>query len=82
VSGQPRADTVRLQKMSRAYKESAAFMAAVELGVFTRVAAGADTQDRLAAVLGLTAVNAERLVTACVALGLPDVLVRVWGVKR
>jgi hypothetical protein len=61
---------VRLQRLARAYRESATLMAAVELGVFTRVAGGDDTTDRLAAALGLNPLNAERLVTACVALGL------------
>jgi SAM-dependent methyltransferase len=65
-----RLDTVRLQRLVRAYREAATLMAAVELGLFTRVAAGADTEARLAEALGLTPANAERLVTACVALGL------------
>ena len=63
-------DTARLQRLSRAYMESAAFIAAVELGLFTAVAGGDDTEARLAGRLGLSAVNAERLVTACVALRL------------
>lgn len=63
-------DTTRLQHLSRAYMESAAFIAAVELKLFTAVAGGDDTEARLAARLGLSALNAERLVTACVALGL------------
>jgi hypothetical protein len=67
---EPRLDTVRLQRLSRSYREAATLMAAVELGVFTRVARGADTEAALGAALGLTAANAERLVTACVALGL------------
>jgi hypothetical protein len=45
-------------------------MAAVELGLFTRVAQGADTEAAVAAALDLTPTNAERLITACVALGL------------
>lgn len=63
-------DTVRLQRLSRAFMESATLAAAVELGLFTHVARGEDTQARLTAALGLTPVNVERLVTACVALGL------------
>lgn len=66
----PRLDTVRLQRLARAYRESATLMAAVELGLFTRVARGADTIDRLAAALDLAPANAERLATACVALRL------------
>jgi hypothetical protein len=45
-------------------------MAAVELGLFTRVARGAETEAAVAQALDLTPTNAERLVTACVALGL------------
>jgi len=45
-------------------------MAAVELGLFTRVARGAETEAAVARALDLTSTNAERLVTACVALGL------------
>ncbi|MBI2016306.1 MAG: methyltransferase domain-containing protein [Candidatus Rokubacteria bacterium] len=52
------------------YRDAAALMAAVELGLFTRVARGADTEAAIARALDLTPVNAERLVTACVALGL------------
>src|SRR3990172_8072407 len=63
-------DTTRLQRLSRAYMESAAFIAAVELKLFTAVAGGDDTEAHLAGRLGLTAVNTERLVTACVALRL------------
>jgi len=65
-----RSDTVRLQRMVRAYRESAALMAAIELGLFTQVSRGADTVDTLAAALNVTALNVERLATACVALGL------------
>jgi SAM-dependent methyltransferase len=67
---EPRVDTVRLQRLSRAYREAAALMAAVELGLFTEVARGADTEPRLAAALDLTPVNTERIVSACVGLGL------------
>ena len=65
-----RLDTVRLQRLSRSYREAATLMAGVEVGLFTRVAGGADTLPRLAEALGFTPTNAERLVTACVALGL------------
>jgi hypothetical protein len=45
-------------------------MAAVELGLFTQVARGADTEAAVARALALSPTNAERLVTACAALGL------------
>lgn len=66
----PRPDTTRLQRLVHSYRDAAALMAAVELGLFTRVARGADTETAVAQALDLTPTNAERLVTACVALGL------------
>src|SRR5260370_31966478 len=65
-----RPDTTRLQRLAHSYRDSAALMAAVELGLFTRVARGAETEAAVAQALDLTPTNAERLVTACVALGL------------
>lgn len=65
-----RPNTVRLQRLVRAYRESAALMAAVELGVFTHVARGADTEAALVDALGLEAPNGERIVVACIGLGL------------
>jgi hypothetical protein len=66
----PRPDTTRLQRLVHSYRDAAALMAAVELGLFTQVARGADTDAAVARALDLTETNAERLVTACVALGL------------
>lgn len=65
-----RPNTVRLQRLVRAYRESAALMAAVELGVFTKLARGADTEEALIAALGLVPPNGERIVVACIGLGL------------
>lgn len=65
-----RLDTTRLQKIALAYWESAALMAAVELGVFTAVSKGAGTPAELAAALDVTERNALRLSTALVAMGL------------
>jgi O-methyltransferase/methyltransferase family protein len=65
-----RPDTTRLQRLAHSYRDAAALMAAVELGLFTQVARGADTEVAIARALDLTATNAERLVTSCVALGL------------
>ena len=65
-----RPDTTRLQRLAHSYRDSAALMAAVALGLFTRVACGAETEAAVAQALDLTPTNAERLVTACVALGL------------
>ena len=70
MSTTPRPDTTRLQRLVHSYRDAAALMAAVELGLFTQVARGADTEAAVARALDLSAANAERLVTACVALGL------------
>ncbi len=69
-STEPRPDTVRLQGLALAYQQSAALMAAVEVGLFTAIAKGANTLDAIAATLAIKPVNAERLVTACVAMHL------------
>jgi len=37
-----RPDTVRLQRISKAFWESAAFMSAIELGIFTAISNGND----------------------------------------
>ncbi|MCZ6558766.1 MAG: methyltransferase, partial [SAR324 cluster bacterium] len=47
-----------------------AMMAAIELGLFSQVAAGADSIEKLAGALDIPAHNAQRLATACVAMGL------------
>ena len=70
AAGPPRVDTVRLQNMALAYQHSAALMAAVELDLFSAVAAGARDVASLAESLGISGTNADRLSTACVALGL------------
>ncbi len=66
----PRLDTTRLQKMAQAYWESAALMAAVELEVFTAIARGQDTIAEVAKSAGISERNAERLLTALVAMTL------------
>jgi SAM-dependent methyltransferase len=63
-------DTVRLQRVSKAFWESAALMSAVELGTFTAIAQGHNTVDSAAAAMDILPVNAERLLTALVAMGL------------
>jgi hypothetical protein len=54
VSTPPRADTTRLQRLAHSYRDAAAVMAAVELGLFTQVARGADTEAAVAGALDLT----------------------------
>lgn len=65
-----RIDTTRLQRMARAYTESAAFYAALDLGLFSNVATGNDTVEKLATAMDVLPLNAERLVTAVQAMGL------------
>ena len=65
-----RPTTVRLQRLARAYRESGALLAAVELGVFSKIDGGADTEASLSSALGISALNAERIIIACLGLGL------------
>lgn len=65
-----RIDTTRLQRLARAYTESAVFYAALDLELFTHVAAGNSTISDLATAMGTSELNAERLITVCVAMGL------------
>jgi ubiquinone/menaquinone biosynthesis C-methylase UbiE len=65
-----RVDTTRLQRFARAYTESAVFFAALDLELFTHVAQGQDTEEKLAAAMDISALNTNRLVTACLAMGL------------
>lgn len=68
--GKKRLDIVRLQEMVQGFWHSGALMAAVELGLFTAVSKGAGSFAEAAAALDITETNAERLMTACVALKL------------
>ncbi|MEZ5557875.1 MAG: methyltransferase [Pseudomonadales bacterium] len=65
-----RVDTVRLQRIAKAFWESAALMSAVELDVFSAIARGSDTSNALAQDIGIEPVNAERLLVALAAMGL------------
>ena len=70
AENQRRPDTVRLQRISKAFWESAALMSAVELGVFTALARGHDTLAELATEIDIEPLNAERLLTALTAMTL------------
>ena len=61
-----RPDTVRLQRISKAFWESAALMSAVELDLFSTIAAGHNTIESAARAMAVEPVNAERLLTALV----------------
>jgi predicted nicotinamide N-methyase len=65
-----RPDTVRLQRISKAFWESAALMSAVELGLFTAIAEGNYSLESAAAAMAIEPVNAERLMTVLVAMNL------------
>ncbi|MBN9490353.1 MAG: methyltransferase domain-containing protein [Alphaproteobacteria bacterium] len=69
-SPKARLDTTRLQKIAQAYWESAALMAGVELEIFTSIARGHDTIPTAAKAVGISERNAERLLTALVAMTL------------
>jgi ubiquinone/menaquinone biosynthesis C-methylase UbiE len=63
-------NTVRLQNISYGHKQSAALRAAIELDLFTKISEGAKSFPDLAAELAISALNAERIVVACAAMGL------------
>ena len=65
-----RPDTVRLQRISKAFWESAALMSAVELDVFSAIDQGDNTVDAVARALDLEPLNVERLLTALTAMTL------------
>jgi hypothetical protein len=70
MAGRARVDTVRLQDMAYAHRQSAVLLVALELGLFTKIARGASTRGEIARALELSETNAERLLTACASLGL------------
>jgi ubiquinone/menaquinone biosynthesis C-methylase UbiE len=62
--------TVRLQNIAQSYGQSAALMAAVEIGVFTAISKGAGTYDEVAKAVDIHPTNAERLMVMLCAAGL------------
>jgi ubiquinone/menaquinone biosynthesis C-methylase UbiE len=62
--------TVRLQNIAQSYGQSAALMAAVEIGVFTAISKGAGTYDEVANAVDIHPTNAERLMVMLCAAGL------------
>jgi hypothetical protein len=62
--------TVRLQNIAQAYGQSAALMAAVEIGVFTAISKGAGTYEEVARAVDIHPTNAERLMVMLCATGL------------
>ncbi|MEM7093450.1 MAG: methyltransferase [Actinomycetota bacterium] len=70
AEGTERIDTTRLQRLARSYAETAVFYSAIDLELFTHVSAGAGSIAELAAAMGVSELNAERLVVVCLAQGL------------
>lgn len=60
-------DTVRLQKLSRAFIESTAFFTAIDLGLFTSISEGHNTVPAFAKDADISPLNAERLMTMAAA---------------
>lgn len=63
-------DTVRLQKLSRAFIESAAFFSAIDLALFTAISQGKNTVSGFAVEAKISELNAERLMTMAASSGL------------
>ncbi len=62
----------RINEMSLAYQQAGVLWAGIELELFTRIAEGAATLGEIARALGTKPEATERLLEACVALGLLD----------
>lgn len=62
--------TVRLQNIAQSYGQSAALMAAVEIGVFTAISKGAGTYEEVAKAVDIHPTNAERLMVMLCAASL------------
>jgi hypothetical protein len=65
-----RPDTVRLQRISKAFWESAALMSAIELNAFTVISDGHDSIASAARAMEIEPVNAERLLNVLTAMEL------------
>ncbi len=66
----PSVDTTRLQRLARSYTETAVFYAAIDLELFTHVSGGANSIASIAEATGMSELNAERLITVALAIGL------------
>lgn len=60
----PRPDTTRLQRAAKAYWETGALFAAIDLEAFTRIDEGQNTVAKLAVAAEISVLNAERLLDA------------------
>lgn len=66
----PRPDTTRLQRIAKAYWETGALFAAIDLGVFTLIDKGHDTVERLGDAAKIGELNAMRLLDGLAGIGL------------
>ena len=66
----PPITTVRLQNVAQSYGQSAALMAAVEIGVFTAISKGAEAYAEVAQTFDNHPTNAERLMVMLCAANL------------
>ena len=69
-AGGERPTTVRLQKMSWAFTQSAVLFGAIETGFFTAVSSDGSSAEAIAEALGITVHNAQRMIVALLTLGL------------
>ena len=67
-----RTDTTRLQEMARAYTTSAVLYTALDVGLFTHISNGYNTEVLLAQETGLRPVDIDRLVSCALSLDLLD----------
>ncbi len=67
-----RIDTTRLQEMARAYTTSAVLYTALDVGLFTHISNGYNTEVLLAQETGLRPVDIDRLVSCALSLDLLD----------
>ena len=69
-----RPTTVRLQKMSWAFTESAVLFAAIQSGFFTAVSTHGESSQAIADAMGITDANAQRMIVALLTMDLiePD----------
>ena len=67
-----RVDTTRLQEMARAYTASAVLYTALDVGLFTHVSNGYNTETALVEETGLRPVDVDRLVSCALSLELLD----------
>ena len=67
---EPRLTTVRLQQMSWLFTQSAVLFAGIENDFFTKVSTHGQSVEQLVEALGMTYDNIERMLKACISIGL------------